>query len=56
MKKLENAGYRVNPKKCEFFNKEIEWVGHKIDHHRRRPLEDTLEAITKIDTPENEKN
>ena len=29
MTKLEKAGYRLNPKKCEFFRKEIEWVGTK---------------------------
>ena len=38
MKKLEQAGYRLNPKKCEFFKKEIEWVGHKTnkeyDHYK----------------------
>ena len=29
MKKLEEAGYRLHPKKCEFFKKEAEWVGQK---------------------------
>ena len=55
MKKLEQAGYRLNPKKCEFFKKEIEWVGHKIDQQGIRPLQDKLEAITKISIPKNEK-
>ena len=50
MKKFEQAGYRLNPKKCEFFKKEIEWVGHKIDR-----LQDKLEADTKIIIPKNEK-
>ena len=27
MKKLEEAGYRLNPKKCDFFRKEAEWIG-----------------------------
>ena len=48
MKKLEQAGYRLNPNKCEFFKKEIEWVGHKIDQQGIRPLQDKLEVITKI--------
>ena len=56
MKKLENAGYRLNPRKCEFFKTKIEWVGHKIDHHGIRPLQDKLEAITKINTPKTRKN
>ena len=29
MKKLEEAGYRLNLKKCEFFKKEAKWIGHK---------------------------
>ena len=56
MKKLERAGYRLNPKKCEFFKKEIECVGHKTDHQGKRPRQDKLEAITKINIPKNEKN
>ena len=55
MKKLETAGYRLNPKKCEFFKKEAEWIGHKIDQNGIRPLQDKLEAITKIEIPKNEK-
>ena len=54
-KKLEEAGYRLNPKKCEFFKKEAEWIGHKIDQNGIRPLQDKLEAITKIEVPKNEK-
>ena len=53
--KLEQAGYRLNPKKCEIFKKEIEWKGHKIYQQGFRPLQDKLEAITKIDKPKNEK-
>ena len=29
VKKLEEAGYRQKPKKCEFFNKDSEWIGKK---------------------------
>ena len=55
MKKMEQAGFRLNPKKCEFFKKEIEWVRHKIDQQGIRPLQETLEAITKLNTSKNEK-
>ena len=51
MTKLEQAGYRSNPKKCVFFEKEIEWMGHKIDQQGIRPLQDKSEAITKISKP-----
>ena len=53
MKKLENAGFSLNPNKCEFFKREIERVGHKIDQQGIRPLQDNLEAITKRNTPKN---
>ena len=53
--KLEKAGDRLNPNKCEFCKKEIEWVGHKIDQQGIRPLQDKLEAIKKINIPKNEK-
>ena len=29
--KLQQEGYRLNPKKCEFFKKEFERVAHKVD-------------------------
>ena len=53
---MEQAGYRLNPKKCELFRKEIEWVRHKIDQQGIRPLQDKLDAITKINIPKNEKH
>ena len=52
--KLEQVGYKLNPKKCEFFKKEIEWMGHKIEQQGIRP-QYKLEAITKFDIP-NKKN
>ena len=56
MKKLDEAGYRLHPKKCEFFKKEAEWAGHQINQDGIRPLQDKLEAITKINVPKNKKN
>ena len=32
-----------------------EWIGHKINQNGIRPLQDKLEAITKIEIPKNEK-
>ena len=55
MEKLEKAGYRLHPNKCEFFKPEAEWIGHRIDQNRIRPLQGKLEAITKIEKPKNEK-
>ena len=55
MRKLDEAGYRLHPKKCEFFKKEPEWVGHRINQDGIRPLQDKLEPTTKINIPKNEK-
>ena len=57
LKKLENAGYGLNPKKCKLFQWEIEYVGHKIDQQGIRPLRDKQEAKTKTKkhTPKHEK-
>ena len=40
IEKLENARYRLNPEKGEFFKKEIVLVGHKLDQQGIRPLQD----------------
>ena len=56
MKKLEQAGYRLNTKKCDFFKNEIEWVGHNIDEQGIGPLQDKLEAIQKSTYRKTEKN
>ena len=55
MEKLEKAGYRLHPNKCEFVKQEAEWIGKKRDQNGIRPLQDKVEAITKIETPKNEK-
>ena len=38
-----------------FFKNETEWVRHKVDQQEIRPLQDTCDAITKINVPKNEK-
>ena len=55
MQNLEEAGYRLYPKKCDFFKKGKEWVGHRIDQNRIRPLKDKLKATTKRDIPKKTK-
>ena len=54
MEKLEIAGYRLHPNKCEFFKQETEWIGHGIDQKGIRHLQNKVEAITKIEKPKNE--
>ena len=56
LNKLEEAGYRLHPKKCKFFNKEAKWIGNKIHQDSIRPLQDKLESVTKLNIPKNEKD
>ena len=53
--KIRRSRIQTEPKKCDFFEKEGEWIGHKIDQNGIRPLQDKLEAKTKFEIPENEK-
>ena len=53
MKKQEEARYRLHPKKCEIFGKESEWIAHRLDQNGIRPLQDKLEAVTKLKIPKN---
>ena len=53
--RLENAGYRLSENKSEFFNSEVDWIGHKIDQNGIRPLQDKLMAMKNLKQPINEK-
>ena len=55
LKKLEKAGYRASKKKAEFFMKETKWLGHEIDENGITPNEEKVEAILKLNPPENTK-
>ena len=55
MTKLPQAGYKLNPMKCEVLRKEIKLVEHKKDQQRIQPLQDKSEAITKTNIPKNNK-
>ena len=46
---------QIEPEKMRVFRKKAEWIGHKIDQNGIQPLQDKLEAITKIEIPKNEK-
>ena len=50
MTKLEKAGYRQNPKKCEFLKKEIKWLSHELN----TTTAGQLNAITKMNIPKKE--
>ena len=51
--RLENAGYRLRENKYEFFESEIDRIGHKIDQNGIRPLQDKLIATKNLKQPNN---
>ena len=55
LNKLEKAGYRASKKKSEFFMKQTKWLGHEIDENGIKPNEEKVEAIPKLNPPENTK-
>ena len=55
LNKLEKAGYRASKRKSEFFMKQTKWLGHEIDENGIKPNEEKVEAILKLNPPENTK-
>ena len=55
LNKLEKAGYRASKKKSVFFMKQTKWLGHEIDENGTKPNEEKIEAILKLNPPENNK-
>ena len=55
LNKLEKAGYRASKKRSDFFKNRIKWLGHEIDENGRKPKEEKVEAILKLEPPKNTK-
>ena len=53
--KLEKAGYRASERKFKFFMNRTKWLGHEVDEKGIKPNEEKLEAIFKLNPPENTK-
>ncbi|KAA5557014.1 hypothetical protein F3G48_33115, partial [Pseudomonas aeruginosa] len=53
--RLQNAGLKVNLKKCNFLQNQIEYLGHIIDKHGIHPTKSKIDAITKAPAPSNAK-
>lgn len=45
------AGFRLNPKKCKFFRRIVEYVGHTISGDGAQPTEDKLRAVRDAPQP-----
>jgi len=55
LEKLKNVGFTLNLEKCEFFKKEIKFLGHKFDSIQAEMNDDTKKAIRDFETPRNKK-
>ena len=53
LNKPEKAGYRESKRKSEFFMKQTKWLGHEIDENGIKPNEEKVEAILKLQPPNN---
>jgi len=53
---IEQAGFKLNQKKCTFAKKSVIYLGHEIKENEIKPLNDNLIAIKNFPTPENQKN
>lgn len=53
LKRLNNAGLKLEKNKCEFFQKEITYLGHTITKFGIKKCKKNVEAILKAPTPKN---
>ena len=51
--RIEEFGFKLSAEKCEFFLKQIKYLGQIIDSQRRRPDPQRTKAIEKIPAPNN---
>ena len=51
--RLENSGLRLNAKKCQFFCKEVVFLGHIVTQNGVKPDSSKIEAVTSIPSPSN---
>ena len=50
--KLQEHGFRVRLNKCEFFKNSVEYLGHIIDRHGKRPSETSIAALKQLPRPQ----
>ena len=55
LRRLDEAGLKLNNDKCEFFNQSVVYLGHKIDRDGLHPTDDKVRAIRDAPSPTNVK-
>ena len=51
LERLSEHGIVINPSKCEFGVKELDFLGHHVDSHGIRPLADKVQAVRDFPQP-----
>lgn len=51
--RLEEAGLRLKRSKCAFLQKEVEYLGHRLDAQGLHPVEKKVQAIMEAPAPIN---
>lgn len=49
--RIEDFGFTIRAEKCSFRKRQIQYLGHVIDHQGLRPDPSKIEAITKLSPP-----
>ena len=50
---IEQAGFKVNPNKCDWAKQEVEFLGYLITPNGLKPLRSKINAILAMKKPEN---
>lgn len=51
LQRLEDAGFRLKRSKCEFMEKEVTFLGHRVDKTGLHPLPAKVKAVQEAPTP-----
>lgn len=51
LQRIEDFGFTIRAEKCSFRKRQIQYLGHVIDHEGLRPDPAKIEAITKLSPP-----